>query len=152
MFVCKFISALIAQNLIVAAEIGEGGVCKLTIQTLVVIVLHSKPAYLALCGEQLLLHVPLGLLLLLQLLLQAVLLILQLPQTAGEGQLLTGLLLEKLLQVGEKDRLSFVHKNHHSAKHLRTIGKYDQDVTVFVDVVGLRYMSISEIYIFYFKL
>lgn len=54
--------------------------------------------YLSQSRLELLLHVPLGLLLLLQLLLQVVLLLLQLPQTGVAGQLLPRLLLEQLLR------------------------------------------------------
>lgn len=53
----------------------------------------SSPfAHLGLCTLQLLFHALLGLLLFLQHLPQVVLLVLQLPQLGGQGQLLSGLL------------------------------------------------------------
>ena len=58
---------------------------------------------LGLQGGDLLLHVFLAFLLFLQHLPQAVLLVLHLPQAGGEGQLLTSLLLEQLLE-GNKQK------------------------------------------------
>lgn len=59
-------------------------------------------AHLGLQGQHLLLQALAGLLLLLLLLLEAVLLLLQLPDAAAQVQLLTRLLLEKLLLVSRE--------------------------------------------------
>lgn len=62
---------------------------------------------LSLKGGDLLLHILLGLLLFLQHLPEAVLLILHLPQTGREGQLLTRLFLEQLLPWrGQSEKVS----------------------------------------------
>ena len=62
-------------------------------------------SYLSLYGQDLLLQVLARLLVLLLLLLQSVLLLLQLPDATAEVQLLTGLLLEQLLERGRKSGL-----------------------------------------------